>query len=104
MGFVPLVKKTNIPGETESVEYELEHEKNSIRVHKDAIRKGNKVLIVDDLIATGATALAACKLIKKIGGELIECCVVIDLPYLGGKKKLEHAGYPVFALVEFEGE
>jgi adenine phosphoribosyltransferase len=62
------------------------------------------VLIVDDLIATGGTALASCKLIKKVGGEIVECCFIIDLPDLGGKKKLERAGYPVFSLVEFEGE
>jgi len=61
-------------------------------------------LIVDDLIATGGTAHAACKLVKKIGGEVVEFCVIIDLPELGGKKKLERSGYPVFSLVEFEGE
>ncbi|MGV8086741.1 MAG: adenine phosphoribosyltransferase [Candidatus Woesearchaeota archaeon] len=104
VGFIPIRKKGKLPAETESEEYELEYGKDTIEVHKDAIVKGSKVLIVDDLIATGGTILAACKLIKKIGGELVECCVVIDLPKLGGKKKLEKAGYPVFALVEFEGE
>jgi len=104
VGFVPLIKKSNLPNDAESVEYELENGKNTIRVHKDAIRKGSKVLVVDDLIATGKTTLAACKLIKKVGGHLVECCVIINLPALGGKKALEKAGYPVFALVEFEGE
>ncbi len=104
LGFVPIRKKGKLPSETESEEYELEYGKDTIEIHKDAIKKGNKVLIVDDLIATGGTAFAACKLIKKIGGELVECCVIIDLPDLGGKKKLERAGYPVFALVEFKGE
>jgi adenine phosphoribosyltransferase len=103
-GFVPIRKKGKLPYETESEEYELEYGKDTIEIHKDAINEGDKVLIVDDLIATGGTAMAACKLIKKCGGELVEFCVIIDLPELGGKKKLERAGYPVFSLVEFEGE
>ena len=103
-GFVPIRKKGKLPAETESEEYELEYGKDMIEIHKDAIAEGNKVLIVDDLIATGGTAIASCKLIKKLGGEIVECCFIIDLPDLGGKKKLERAGYPVFALVEFEGE
>jgi len=103
-GFVPIRKKGKLPYETESEEYELEYGKDTIEIHKDAIIKGQKVLIVDDLVATAGTMMAACKLIKKIGGEIVECCVIIDLPDLGGKKKLERAGYPVFSLVEFEGE
>jgi adenine phosphoribosyltransferase len=103
-GFVPIRKKGKLPAETESEEYELEYGNAIIEIHKDAIVKGQKVLIVDDLIATGGTAMAACRLIKKVGGELIGLCVIIDLPDLGGKKKLERAGYPVFSLVEFEGE
>jgi adenine phosphoribosyltransferase len=103
-GFVPIRKKGKLPYATESEEYELEYGTDTIEIHKDAIAEGNKVLLVDDLIATGGTALAACKLIKKCGGELVECCFIIDLPELGGKKKLERAGYPVFSLVEFEGE
>jgi adenine phosphoribosyltransferase len=62
------------------------------------------VLLCDDLLATGGTALAACNLIKKLGGEVVECCFIIDLPELGGKKKLEAAGIKVFNLIEFEGE
>ncbi|MGV8141768.1 MAG: adenine phosphoribosyltransferase [Candidatus Woesearchaeota archaeon] len=104
VGFVPIRKKGKLPSETESEEYELEYGTDVIEIHKDAIAAGNKVLLVDDLIATGGTAMAACKLIKKVGGELIECCFIIDLPELGGKNKLEKAGYPVFSLVEFEGE
>ena len=64
----------------------------------------NKVLIVDDLLATGGTLMAACNLVKKLGGEIVECSVIIDLPEFGGKKKLESAGFKVFNLVEFEGE
>jgi len=103
-GFVPIRKKGKLPAETESEEFELEYGKDVIEIHKDAIIEGQKVLIVDDLIATGGTAMAACKLIKKVGGELVGFCVIIDLPDLGGKKRLERAGYPVFSLVEFEGE
>ena len=103
-GFVPIRKKGKLPAETESEEYELEYGTDTIEIHKDAISEGQKVLIVDDLIATGGTSMAACKLVKKIGGEVVEFCAIIDLPELGGKKKLEKAGYPVFSLVEFEGE
>jgi len=103
-GFVPIRKKGKLPAETESEEYELEYGKDVIEIHKDAINKNDNVLLVDDLIATGGTALAACKLIKKIGGKILECCFIIDLPDLGGAKKLEKAGYDVFSLVQFEGE
>ncbi len=104
VGFIPIRKPNKLPAETISEEYELEYGKDKIEIHKDAISQGNKVLLVDDLIATGGTALAACNLIKKLGGEIIECCFIIDLPDLGGKKKLEDAGNKVFSLVEFEGE
>jgi adenine phosphoribosyltransferase len=103
-GFIPIRKQGKLPAETESEEYEVHYGKETLEIHKDAIMSGQKILIVDDLIASGNTAMAACKLIKKAGGELVECCFIIDLPDLGGKKKLERAGYPVFSLVEFEGE
>ena len=104
LGFVPIRKPGKLPGETASEEYELEYGKDKIEVHKDAIPKGSRVLLVDDLIATGGTALAACSLLKKLGAEIVECSFVIDLPDIGGKKKLLDAGYKVFNLVEFEGE
>jgi len=103
-GFVPIRKKGKLPPEVVSEEYDLEYGKDKIEVSADAIKPGDKVLLVDDLIATGGTAMAACNLIKKLGGEIIECCFVIDLPDLGGKKKLENAGYKTFGLVEFGGE
>ncbi len=103
-GFVPIRKKGKLPPEVVSEEYDLEYGKDKIEVSANAIKLGDKVLLVDDLIATGGTAMAACNLIKKLGGEIIECCFVIDLPDLGGKKKLENAGYKTFGLVEFEGE
>lgn len=104
IGFVPIRKPGKLPAETVSEEYDLEYGKDKIEIHKDAIHKGTKVLLVDDLIATGGTALAACNLIRKLGGEIVECCFIIDLPDLGGKKKLESAGHKAFSLVEFEGE
>jgi len=103
-GFVPVRKKGKLPHETEKEEYALEYGTDIIEIHKDAIEKGQKVLIVDDLIATGGTALAAAKLVKKIGGEIFEFAFIVDLPDLGGRKKLESAGYQVYAQTEFEGE
>ena len=102
--FVLIRKPGKLPGEVASEEYSLEYGKDKIEVQKEAIKKGSKVLVVDDIIATGGTALAACNLINKLGGEVVECSFVIDLPYIGGKKKLLDAGYKVFNLVEFEGE
>ncbi len=103
-GFVPIRKKGKLPGETVSETYELEYGVDTIEIHKDAIANGDRVLIVDDLVATGGTCLAACNLIKKVGGKVVECSFIVDLPDLGGKKKLEKAGYDAYALVEFEGE
>ena len=104
VGFVPIRKPGKLPAETISEEYELEYGKDKIEMHTDSINKGDKVLLVDDLCATGGTCCAACKLIEKLGGEIVECSFIIDLPELGGKKKLQDAGYKVFNLVEFEGE
>jgi len=103
-GFVPIHKKGKLPYETESEEYELEYGTDTIEIHKDAVWKGAKVLIVDDLIASAGTATAACKLIEKIGGEIVECCFIIELTDLQGREKLEKKGYSVFSLVQFEGE
>ena len=103
-GFVPIRKKGKLPAETIGHDYELEYGTDRIEIHTDAIEKGEKVLLVDDLIATGGTAEAACKLIEKIGGVIVECCFVIDLPDIGGRKRLEKHGHKVFALCEFEGD
>jgi adenine phosphoribosyltransferase len=104
VGFVPLRKKGKLPYKTESISYDLEYGKDTIEVHIDAIKPGEKVLLVDDLLATGGTALAASNLIKKMKGTIVECCFIVDLPELNGRKKLEKEGYKVFSLVEFEGE
>lgn len=103
-GFVPIRKKGKLPAETEQEEYELEYGTDTVEIHKDAISKGQKVLIIDDLIATGGTALAAAKLVKKLHGEILEFAFIVDLPDLGGRKKLEAAGYNVYAQTEFEGD
>ena len=103
-GFIPIRKKGKLPAETIGHDYELEYGTDRIEIHTDAIEKGERVLLVDDLIATGGTAEAACKLIEKIGGQIVECCFVIDLPDIGGRKRLERHGHSVFALCEFEGD
>jgi adenine phosphoribosyltransferase len=102
VGFVPIRKKGKLPAETTSMEYDLEYGKDTIEIHTDAITKGDKIVLADDLIATGGTCLAACNLIEKLGGEIVECAFVIDLPELGGKEKL--APRKVFSLVKFDGE
>ncbi|MFA4967577.1 MAG: adenine phosphoribosyltransferase [Candidatus Margulisiibacteriota bacterium] len=103
-GFVPVRKKGKLPAETEKEEYELEYGKDTIEIHKDAIEAGQKVVIIDDLIATGGTALAATKLVKKLKGNILELAFIVDLPDLGGRKKLENAGFAVYAQASFEGE
>ncbi|HTY99764.1 MAG TPA: adenine phosphoribosyltransferase [Rhodocyclaceae bacterium] len=104
VGFVPIRKKGKLPAETVGHDYELEYGIDRIEMHVDAIGKGEHVLLVDDLIATGGTAEAAVKLIQGMGGKVVECCFVIDLPDIGGRKRLEKLGQKVFALCEFEGD
>jgi adenine phosphoribosyltransferase len=103
-GFIPIRKKGKLPAETIGHDYELEYGSDRIEIHTDAIDKGEKILLVDDLIATGGTAEAACKLIEKMGGKIVECCFIIDLPDIGGHARLEKHGHKVFALCEFEGD
>ena len=102
-GFVPIRKKGKLPYKTTSVEYELEYGKDIIEIHSDSIKKSDKVLLVDDLIATGGTALAATNLVKKLGGDIVECAFIVELPDLHGREKIENRGYNVFSLVKFEG-
>ncbi len=103
-GFVPIRKKGKLPAETVGLDYELEYGVDRVEMHADAVEPGEKVLLVDDLIATGGTAEASSKLIRQVGAEVVECCFVIDLPDLGGRKRLEEGGLRVFSLCEFEGE
>jgi adenine phosphoribosyltransferase len=103
VGFVPIRKKGKLPAETIGHDYELEYGFDRIEIHTDAIEPGERVLLVDDLIATGGTAEAACSLIRNCGGEVVECAFIIDLPEIGGRKRLEKLGHSVYALTEFEG-
>ncbi|MDX8379035.1 MAG: adenine phosphoribosyltransferase [Gallionella sp.] len=104
LGFVPIRKKGKLPAETVGCDYQLEYGTDRIEIHVDAIQKGDRVLLVDDLIATGGTAEAAVKLIESMGGIVVECCFVIDLPDIGGRARLEKRGQTVFSLCEFEGD
>ncbi len=104
LGFVPIRKRGKLPSETIGRDYELEYGSDRIEIHVDAIKPGDRVLLVDDLIATGGTAEAATKLIEDMGGIVVECCFVIDLPEVGGRARLEGQGQTVFALCEFEGD
>ena len=102
-GFVPIRKKGKLPHETVRIAYSLEYGVDEMEVHKDALKPGDKVILVDDLIATGGTAVAAVKLLRQIGADIAAACFVIDLPELGGGKKLEELGVEVRTLVAYEG-
>ena len=103
-GFVPIRKKGKLPGKVISQAYTLEYGEAVMEIHDDAIEAGAKVLVVDDLLATGGTAEAGIKLVEKLGGNVVECAFIIDLPELGGRAKLEKMGQDVHVLCEFEGE
>ena len=104
VGFVPVRKKGKLPGETIGEDYELEYGADRVEIHRDAIKPDSRVLLVDDLIATGGTAEAAIRLLRRTGAEIVGCAFVIDLPDLGGRKRVEDMGLEVLALCEFEGE
>ena len=103
VGFVPIRKKGKLPWKTVAQEYQLEYGEAIVEVHEDAIQPGESVLLVDDLLATGGTAEAGIKLIERLGGKLVGAAFVVDLPDLGGRKKLEDMGIDVHALCSFEG-
>jgi len=100
-GFVPIRKRGKLPHETVRVAYSLEYGVDEMEMHKDAIQRGEKVLLLDDLIATGGTATAAAQLLRGAGAEVIAACFVIDLPGLGGAQRLRDAGIEVQALLAF---
>lgn len=102
-GFVPIRKKGKLPHTTVRIAYSLEYGIDEMEMHADAVKPGEKVILVDDLVATGGTAEAAVKLLKKIGADVVAACFVIDLPTLGGARKIEAMGTPVRTLIEFEG-
>ena len=103
-GFVPIRKSGKLPSDVEVQEYALEYGTDKIEIHKDAFKRGSKVLVVDDLLATGGTALAAASLIEKLGGEVVEMAFIVNLPDVGGEKKLSEKGYKIYSLTDFEGE
>jgi len=103
VGLVPVRKPGKLPAETIGHDYQLEYGTDRIEIHTDAITKGEKVLLVDDLIATGGTAEAAAMLIEQLGGILVECAFIVDLPEVGGRQRLEQQGRKVFSLCAFEG-
>ena len=102
-GFVPIRKKGKLPHTKVSIAYSLEYGLDEMEIHADAVVPGEKVILVDDLIATGGTAEGAVKLLQQLGADVVAACFVIDLPDLGGAKKIEALGVPVRALLEFKG-
>jgi adenine phosphoribosyltransferase len=102
-GFIPIRKKGKLPHTTVSIAYSLEYGVDEMEVHTDAVKPGEKVILIDDLIATGGTAEGATKLLQKMGAEVVAACFVIDLPELGGRAKLEALGVPVRTLIAFDG-
>ena len=104
VGFIPIRKKGKLPGETISVNYDLEYGTDQIEMHIDALKKGERVILIDDLIATGGTALAAIELINKMEAEIIENLFLIDLTFLGGSQSIKELGYKVFSICNYEGE
>ena len=104
LGFIPVRKKGKLPAKTIGQDYALEYGTDRIELHADAISPGESILLIDDLIATGGTAAAACALIQGMGGKIQGCGFVIDLPDLGGRQQLEEQEISVFALCEFEGD
>lgn len=102
VGFVPVRKKGKLPPETISQEYKLEYGSAEVEISENAITSGERVLVVDDLIATGGTIYAATELVRQLGGEIVECAFIVELPDLNGREKIKD--YKIFTLTEFEGE
>ena len=102
VGFVPVRKKGKLPSSTIQADYTLEYGVNTVEMHDDSISKGERVVIVDDLIATGGTIAAAVKLVEQLGGQIIECAFIVELPDLKGREKISNQA--IFSMVEFEGE
>ncbi|NYT65479.1 adenine phosphoribosyltransferase [Alcaligenaceae bacterium] len=101
LGFVPVRKKGKLPFRTVAEEYSLEYGNATVEMHTDAVRPGQRVLLIDDLIATGGTLLAATKLLQRLGANVIEAAAIIDLPDLGGSAAIEATGLPVYTVCSF---
>lgn len=104
VGFVPIRKKGKLPGKTIQQDYTLEYASATVEIHDDCLQPGEKVLLVDDLLATGGTAEAGIRLIERLGAQVVGTAFVVDLPDLGGRKRLEAMGQAVHCLCEFEGD
>ena len=102
-GFIPVRKQGKLPFTTLSEDYALEYGSATVEIHTDACRRGDRVLLVDDLIATGGTLLAAARLFRRLGAEVIEAAVVVDLPELGSAQRVRSAGIPIYAVCDFAG-
>jgi adenine phosphoribosyltransferase len=103
VGFIPIRKKGKLPFTTMQESYELEYGSATVEIHTDAVQPGDRVVLIDDLIATGGTMLAGLRLLQRLGAQVIEGAAIVDLPELGGSIKLREAGLPLFTLVEFAG-
>lgn len=103
VGFVPIRKKGKLPYTTVEETYELEYGSATVELHTDAVKSGDRVLLIDDLIATGGTMMAGKKLLEKLGASVMEGAAIVDLPELGGSQKLRDSGLPLFTLVDFSG-
>jgi len=103
-GFAPIRKAGKLPAEVVSQEYQLEYGTDTMEIHKDGLEKGAKVLLIDDLLATGGTAVAAASLVEKLGASVAEMAFIVNLPDVGGEKLLKDKGYSLYSLTEFEGE
>src|SRR3984893_5690934 len=102
-GFIPIRKKGKLPHKRVSIAYSLEYGLDEMEMHEDAVTKGERVILVDDLVATGGTAEGAVKLLRQMGAEVLAACFIIDLPELGGADKIRNLGVPVRTLISFEG-
>jgi adenine phosphoribosyltransferase len=103
LGFVPIRKKGKLPYTTVQESYELEYGSATVEMHTDAVKPGDRVVLIDDLIATGGTMMAGMKLLERLGATVVEGAAIVDLPELGGSARLRAAGLPVFTLVDFAG-
>ena len=103
IGFVPVRKKGKLPYTTVAEEYELEYGNATVEVHTDACQPGQRVVVLDDLVATGGTMMAGVKLLSRLGGEIVEAGAIVDLPELGGSQHIRDAGIPLFTVCDFAG-
>lgn len=103
LGFIPVRKKGKLPFDTVTEEYELEYGSATVEIHTDACRSGDRILLIDDLVATGGTMLAAAKLLNRIGAQVVEAAAIVDLPELGGSKLIREHGIPLFTVCDFAG-